>query len=131
MTCTALKCTYEVGVTVTRTQYIACTRVTNPSSSSIIYDHTVPPGNRSEPTYRSLPSYTKHSATAVSTFTSSSVLHFCVSLASTHGPRGHCTALHCTMYCSTYDSHTQNMRVVFWRSLPTRLGLLDSGLRQP
>ena len=41
--------------------------------------HTVPPGKRGESTYRPLPSYTKLSVTAVSTFSNSSALHFCVS----------------------------------------------------
>ena len=44
--------------------------------------HTVPPGNSGEHTYKTLPSYTQHSVTAVSKLSSSSVLHFCVSASS-------------------------------------------------
>ena len=54
---------------------------------------------------------TQNSPNSCSALTSSSVLHFWQFLFTRHcGPRGHCTNI---------DSHAQNKRVVFWRSLPT------------
>ena len=63
-------------------------------------NHTVPLGNHCELCYRTLPSYTQHSSTAVSKLSSSSALHFCISaslrkrllLASTLGPHSYQTA---------------------------------------
>ena len=74
----------------------------------------MPPGNRSELSYKSLPSYTQHSATAVSKLPVVLIERLSL-LASTLGPRGHCTGVD--------HSHA---RVVYRRSLPTGPAALDS-----